>query len=452
MSLVVGTMVGGGVFSLPHDLAEGANSGAVLIGWLVTAMGMIPLAVVYQTLAQKKPELEGGIYTYAREGFGEYMGFNSAWGYWIAGVLGNVASIILLFNALSYFFAVFHNHTYAVIGSSLFLWTLHGLVLMGIKEASVVNIIATIAKLVPILVFITIMTTVFKGETFHVDFWGGGEPIMIQVKNTMLVTLWVFVGVEGAVVLSGRAKQHGDVGKATVWGLLIVMFIYIAISVLSLGAMERQELSKLETPSMGQVLEHVVGPWGASLINIGLIISLLGTLIGWFLLVSEISHVAGKDHVFPRIFEKIDKKHTPYAALWISSGVAQFLFIIILFSNSTYQIMYFIATTSILLPYLFSGLYALKLTFQPNYGTNKVRDRILAICAVTYSFWLVYAAGMQNLLLVSIVYGIGILVYIIARKQQNQYIFTKWERFIMLSILLCAGISAFMLMAGKISM
>lgn len=126
----------------------------------------------------------------------------------------------------------------------------------------------------------------------------------------MLVTLWVFIGVEGAVVLSGRAKNSRDVGKATVLGLILVMSIYILISVLSMGAMTRGELSVLETPSMGHVLEHVVGPWGAVAINIGLVASLVGTLIGWFLLVSEISHVAGKDGVFPKVFTKTNKsKH-----------------------------------------------------------------------------------------------------------------------------------------------
>ena len=148
--------------------------------------------------------------------------------------------------------------------------------------------IATIGKLVPIVLFIVVMVTAFRWDTFTHDFWGEGtislSAILGQVKNTMLVTLWVFIGVEGAVVLSGRAKNSRDVGKATVLGLILVMSIYILISVLSMGAMTRGELSVLETPSMGHVLEHVVGPWGAVAINIGLVASLVGTLIGWFYL------------------------------------------------------------------------------------------------------------------------------------------------------------------------
>ena len=137
------------------------------------------------------------------------------------------------------------------------------LILFGIREASIMNVIATIGKLVPIVLFIVVMVTAFRWDTFTHDFWGEGtislSAILGQVKNTMLVTLWVFIGVEGAVVLSGRAKNSRDVGKATVLGLILVMSIYILISVLSMGAMTRGELSVLETPSMGHVLEHVVG-------------------------------------------------------------------------------------------------------------------------------------------------------------------------------------------------
>lgn len=268
----------------------------------------------------------------------------------------------------------------------------------------------------------------------------------------MLVTLWVFIGVEGAVVLSGRAKNSRDVGKATVLGLILVMSIYILISVLSMGAMTRGELSVLETPSMGHVLEHVVGTWGAVAINIGLVASLVGTLIGWFLLVSEISHVAGKDGVFPKVFTKTNKKQTPHMALWISNGVAQVIFIIVLFSESTYQIMYFIASTSILVPYLLSALFQFKLVITNELKDAKVKNGSLALIASLYSIWLIYAAGLKNLLLVSIVYGIGIIVYVYARKEKGNRCFTRIERYVMCAIVVAAVTSLYMLLTGNIKM
>lgn len=409
-------------------------------------------------VSKKKPELEGGIYSYARAGFGEYIGFNSAWGYWLAGILGNVATIMLLFSTLGYFFPIFKggNSVASIVGASLLLWTLHFLILFGIREASIMNVIATIGKLVPIVLFIVVMVTAFRWDTFTHDFWGEGtisvSSILGQVKNTMLVTLWVFIGVEGAVVLSGRAKNSRDVGKATVLGLILVMSIYILISVLSMGAMKRGELSVLETPSMGHVLEHVVGTWGAVAINIGLVASLVGTLIGWFLLVSEISHVAGKDGVFPKVFTKTNKKQTPHMALWISNGVAQVIFIIVLFSESTYQIMYFIASTSILVPYLLSALFQFKLVITNELKDAKVKNGSLALIASLYSVWLIYAAGLKNLLLVSIVYGIGIIVYVYARKEKGNRCFTRIERYVMWAIVVAAVTSLYMLLTGNIKM
>ena len=103
VALVVGSMIGGGIFSLPQNMAASAGVGAVLIGWAITAVGMLTLAFVFQTLANRKPDLDGGVYAYAKAGFGDYMGFSSAWGYWISAWLGNVGYFVLLFSTLGYF-------------------------------------------------------------------------------------------------------------------------------------------------------------------------------------------------------------------------------------------------------------------------------------------------------------------------------------------------------------
>ena len=135
VALVVGSMIGGGIFSLPQNMAASAGVGAVLIGWAITAVGMLTLAFVFQTLANRKPDLDGGVYAYAKAGFGDYMGFSSAWGYWISAWLGNVGYFVLLFSTLGYFFPVFGegNTPAAIIGASLLLWAVHFLVLRGIK-------------------------------------------------------------------------------------------------------------------------------------------------------------------------------------------------------------------------------------------------------------------------------------------------------------------------------
>ena len=145
-------MIGGGVFNLPSDMSRGASPGAILIGWIITGVGMLMLAFVYQSLAVRKPELNAGPYAYAKAGFGNFVGFNSAWGYWLSAFLGNVAYAVAIFSALSYFFPVFGdgNNLPSILGASVCLWLIHALVLKGIKQAAFVNVVTTIAKLVPI--------------------------------------------------------------------------------------------------------------------------------------------------------------------------------------------------------------------------------------------------------------------------------------------------------------
>jgi arginine:ornithine antiporter / lysine permease len=228
-ALVVGSMVGGGIFSLPQNMAASAGPGAVLIGWLITGIGMLTLAFVFQTLANRKPDLDGGVYAYAKAGFGDYMGFSSAWGYWISAWIGNVSYFVLIFSTLGYFFPVFGegNTLTAIVCASVLLWGLHFLVLRGVHEAAIINLITTVAKIVPLLTFIVIVVFAFDKGIFTVDFWAAGNielgSVMKQVRGMMLVTVWVFIGIEGASIFSARAEKRSDVGKATVIGFIGVM-------------------------------------------------------------------------------------------------------------------------------------------------------------------------------------------------------------------------------------
>ncbi|WP_027415745.1 arginine-ornithine antiporter [Aneurinibacillus terranovensis] len=461
IALVVGSMIGGGAFNLPSDMASGANSGAVIIGWVITGIGMITLALAYQNLANRRPELDGGIYSYARAGFGEFIGFNSAWGYWISAWLGNVAYATLLFSALSYFFPVFGkgNNLPSIIGASIIIWVVQTLVLRGVREASLVNVITTVAKLVPIFLFLIIMIFAFHSDVFLKDFWGKGTgfnwlTVKDQVKNTMLVTLWVFIGVEGAVVLSGRAKNRRDVGRATVIGLLGTMVIYILISVMALGVLNQPQLAKLSTPSMAFVMEHVVGRWGAVIINLGLVVSLLGALLGWTLLAAEIPYVAAKDGVFPKILAKENKNGSPSASLWLTNGLIQLFILLVLFASSTYQALYSMASVAILLPYLFSALFQVKLSvtgesYQP--GEARGKDKFYGIMATLYSIWLVYAAGMSYLLMTAILYTPGILVYMKARKESGAKAFKSYEAGLAVVIAMAAITAVYLMATGKIA-
>ena len=229
VALVVGSIIGSGIFGLPQNMAAGAGAGAILIGWTITGIGMLLLVRVYQMLSLRKPELDNGVYAYARALSGEYVGFNSAWGYWVSAWIGNVGYLVAAFGALGFFFPEFGsgNSPAAIAGASIVLWVIHLLVLRGIQGAAVLNAVVTLAKIVPLLLFIALVAMAFKVETFSLNFWGDASlgSVLDQVKSTMLVTVWVSIGIEGASVYSARARKREDVGRATVIGFLICLLL-----------------------------------------------------------------------------------------------------------------------------------------------------------------------------------------------------------------------------------
>jgi len=462
VALVVGSMIGGGVFSLPQNMAASASAGAILIGWAITAVGMLSLAFVFQTLANRKPELDAGVYAYAKAGFGDYMGFSSAWGYWISAWIGNVSYFVLLFSTLGYFFPMFGegNTLPAVIGASVVLWGVHLLVLRGIRQAAFINLISTLAKIVPLLLFIVIAAVAFRLDVFTADFWGQAKPelgsVMQQVRNMMLVTVWVFIGIEGANVYSARAERRSDIGKATVIGFVSVLALLVLVNVLSMGILSQAELAGLKNPSMAGVLEHVVGRWGAILISVGLVVSLAGALLAWTLLCAEILFAGARDHTMPSFLRKENANHVPANALWLSNGLIQLFLIITLFNASTYLSLLYLATSMILVPYFWSAAYAVLVSLrgegyagQPG---ERRKDLSIAVIATLYAIWLVYAGGMQYLLLSALLYAPGALFFAKAKHELGQPVFTALEKAIFAAVLIGAAIAAYGLYAGFLSL
>lgn len=459
-ALVIGSMVGAGVFSLPQNMAAGAGPLAILIGWVITGIGMIALAFVYQRLAIRKPGLDSGPYAYAKAGFGDFVGFNSAWGYWLSAWIGNVSYAVIVFSALSYFAPAFGegNTIAAIVGASLMLWAVHALILMGVREAAITNFITTIAKIAPIVLFIVVAALAFNLDVFTLDFSGVSNPelgsLLAQVKSTMLVTLWVLIGVEGASVVSARANKRSDIGFATVSGFLICLGLYALVSLLSLGIMTQPELAGLKNPSMAVVMEHVVGPWGGALINLAVVVSVLGAFLSWTLLAAEIPMMAARDGTMPKLLATENDKGSPSVSLWLTNGLVQLFLIITYFANSTYQALFLIASAAILVPYVLSGAYALKIALtRDGYGAGETtgRDIFTGAVATIYGAWLVYAAGPTFLFMCAMLYAPGIVVYIWARREQEKRVFTALEVVLALVIAAAGALAAYLIFTGVIS-
>ena len=439
IALVVGSMLGSGIFALPQGIATTTGTGAALIGWAITFVGMLSFVFVFKNLSLYKPELDAGIYSYAKEGFGDYMGFNSAWGYWISAWLGNIAYFILFCSSLSYFFPIFGDGTniISLIFNSIMLWLLILFCVKGIKTSTTFVFITTIIKIVSIAAVLLFFICGFSKRLFVQDFWGnaGSENILVQIKKMMLVTVWVFIGIEGACIFSARAKNRQDVGKATMIGFLIVFFVILGTSILPFGILDQQQLSGLKNPSIAYVLKRVVGNWGVGFVSISLIIALLGSVLTWTLLMGEVAYVAAtRDNLFPEVFAKGDQVNT--GALYITGLCEQVYLVVACIYHSGYIATLLLATSMVLIPYFFSTVYALLLSIKRR--NNNKEDLIISSIAVIYCIWLIYAAGIKYLFLSSILYSLGIPVYLIAKKQKNLLKFNCANFIIGMSIILIA--------------
>lgn len=462
--VVVSSMIGGGIYSLPQNMAEGASAGAVILAWLITGIGVYFLANTFRILSEVRPDLTAGIYMYSREGFGAYAGFTIGWSYWLCQICGNVGYAVITMDALNYFFPPYFqggNGLYSIIGGSLLIWGFNALVLRGIQQATIVNLIGTVAKIVPLLFFIVVTLVFFNAERFAFDFWGEAEPklgdISVQIKGTMLVTLWAFIGIEGAVVMSKHAKNPQSVGKATLLGFAGCLLIYVLLSVLPYGLMSEEELAKLPNPSTAAVLEPVIGKWGAYIMNIGLLVSVLTSWLAWTMVTAQIPQAAAENGTFPKEFIKENKEKAPEVSLYVTSGLMQVFMLMVYFSGNAWNTMLSITSVMVLPAYFASAMYLWKLCEDNEYPSGFYIRRSTALLSAVvgsfYALWLIYAAGLNYLLMALIFMAAGIPLFIHARHQNapHEPAFSAGERFAAGILLMAAAFALFAMVTGVVA-
>ncbi|EIY4986633.1 amino acid permease [Klebsiella quasipneumoniae] len=449
-ALVLSSMLGAGVFSLPQNMAAVASPSALLIGWAITGVGILFLAFAMLLLTRIRPDLDGGIFTYAREGFGELIGFCSAWGYWLCAVIANVSYLVIVFSALSFFtdtpeLRLFGdgNTWQSIVGASVLLWVVHFLVLRGMQTAAGINLVATLAKLLPLGAFVALAALAFQLDTFRLDFSGLalGVPVWEQVKNTMLITLWVFIGVEGAVVVSARARHKRDVGRATLLAVLSALAVYLLVTLLSLGVVPRSELAEMRNPSMAGLMVRLMGSWGEIVIAAGLIVSVCGAYLSWTIMAAEVPYLAATHKAFPRLFARQNRNNAPSASLWLTNISVQASLVLIWLTGSDYGTLLTIASEMILVPYLLVGAFLLKIATRPLH-------QAVGIGACIYGLWLLYASGPVHLLLSVVLYAPGLLVFLYARRTHQHDRSLKRRELALIGLLLVAAVPATWMLVG----
>ena len=475
VALIIGSTVGAGIFSLPQNIASVAGPGAMLIGWLVAGIGMLSVAFVFQILARRKPHLDSGVYSYVRAGLGDFIGFTSGWGYWLGSVMAQVGYATLFFNTLGHYMPLFDadHHWTSAIAVSLLSWGIFAVLARGIKQAAFMNLVTTIAKIVPILAFVVLIAFLgFSWDKFTLDFWGHAAEASVfeQVQGIMLFTVWVFIGVEGASVYSKQAAKRTDVGRATVIGFFSVLALLVSVSTLSFGVMTKEELAALPDNSMASVLTEVIGPWGGALVSIGLCLSVLGAYVSWQMLCAEPIVMMAIDGLIPRRIGTINVAGAPWVAQLISTMAIQLFIIVFYLNEASYNAMVQLATIMYLLPYIFSSLYLLLLALRgkglshPQAGIEfdlsgpevsrkeNCKHLAIALLAFIYSLWLIYAADPVYVLLGALAVVPGLIPYVGTRIWKKERIFNTFEWCVVALVLAGATIAIWGLSTGWLTL
>ncbi|WP_026067699.1 basic amino acid/polyamine antiporter [Pusillimonas noertemannii] len=436
--MVVGSMIGAGIFSLPRTFGGATGVVGAIIAWIIAGAGMYTLARVFQSLAERKPDLDAGVFAYAKAGFGNYLGFLSAFGYWIGSCIGNVSYWVLIKSTLGAFFPVFGdgNTVLAIAAASIGIWLFHFMILRGVQQAAFINAVVTVAKIIPILAFIIILIFSFKFDLFRANLWGdlggggGGGSLFQQVRMTMLVTVFVFLGIEGASVYSRYASKRSHVGIATLIGFVAALALMVLVTLLPYAVLAQPEIAGLRQPSMAGVLSAVVGPWGAVFVSVGLLISVLGAYLAWSLICAEVLFAASKNEDMPRAFGRENRNGVPATALWLTNVIVQILVISTYWSNDAFALMLSLTSAMSLIPYFLVAAFGFMLakrgeTYEDGVGRN--RDLAVAAIAALYTAFMIYAGGMKFVLLSALLYAPGSALYYWGRRELGRKLFTGFE-------------------------
>jgi len=425
LAIVIGSVVGAGIFNSPADLGSIANPGWIIAAWIITGIGVFAMARIFQYLAGKRPELEGGIYTYARETAGEFTGFNSAYGYWWSSLFTNLAYLFAIPKILSSYIPILATDKWAAfIFSSVLLWLYYILIRLGIKTAGITNGVITLIKLTPLIFVIFVTIAMFKpglmGDPFSKTLIGTGANAgpWQQIGGSFGVMVFAFLGIESAVVISSKAKRAKDVGRVTVIGFLIILVIYILISTLTMGVAPANEIVKSSSP-LGAVLGYAIGDFGRHFLNFGFLFSVLGALLSWLLITAEIPYIcAVQDKAFPESFAATNRRATPVFSLTVAQIITQIvLFLLVMFSTSAdigasgntplLQNLYFaaisITVVCVLLPYILSSVLGIKEALKE----KKTAPKVYAGIGIVF-FSLVFIAMAKYAVPAVIIYTTGV--------------------------------------------
>ena len=421
IALVCGNMIGSGVFLLPSSLAP--YGGLAIIGWVLTAIGAVLLALVFAGLTRSMPR-EGGPYGYTRDAFGDFAGFWIAWGYWIALWVGNAAIAVAFTSYLSGFFPVLASNHWAGGGTAIALvWCVTLINLRGVESTGRMAVITTIIKLLPLLAIATIGLLWFNPDNLDIN--PGNKQVGDSISAVAALTLWAFLGMESASVPAGDVENpEKTIPRATIIGTLLAAVVYIGVTVAVMGVLPHDVLASSPAP-MADAARVMWGDWAYAAVGLGAVVSCLGAINGWSLMPCHVSLAAARDGLFPRQFARLNGNRVPAWGLVVSSSLMTLL-LVLNYSGSKGMVEIFnfiilLATMTTLLPYAFTAVAELMFMARGQMpATGAGRRIVIASLAFVYAVWALYGSGAETVLWGVILLMLGLPVYVWMAKEKRE--------------------------------
>ena len=422
-ALVVGNMIGSGIFLLPASLA--AFGPISLAGWVVTSFGALVLAIIFGRLSQIVTKT-GGPYAYTEAGYGEFAGFIIAWGYWIALWTGNAAVAVALAGYVGYLVPfVRDSNNYSLLVALVAIWTLTLINIRGVAGAGLVQIATTVLKLVPLGLIGTVGFFWIDPANFS-PFNTSGQSGLAAISSAAALTLWAYLGLESATVPSGSVVDpEKTIPRATIGGVLIAAAVYIAVTTVAIGVVPSATLATSSAP-LAEVSRKMWGEIGGVLVALGAIVSTFGTLNGFTLLTGQVPYGAALDRVFPERMGRLCRYGTPANALIFSNLLASVL-VAMNFAQGlvgAFNTIILLAVMSSLLPYALCSLAELMIALRTgNFaaGPGTLKIAVLGFVGFVYALWAVYGAGAETVFLGFLLILAGVPIHVAIKWRYSRF-------------------------------
>src|SRR5215217_4438265 len=422
-ALVVGNMIGSGIFLLPASLAGTAGPISIL-AWVFTGAGAILLALVFAGLGRALPRT-GGPYAYAKRAFGDFVGFQTAWGYWIAAWAGNAAIAVAFVGYLAVFWpeAGTNNLLGALVGIGV-IWLVTAINVLGARETGGVQLVTTVLKFVPLAVIGIVGLFFIHGSNYE-PFSPHGASIGL-LSSTAALTLWAFIGLESATVPAEEVKNpERTIPRATILGTILATLVYIVATVAIMGIIPTGELASSTSPFADAAGQVFGGGWDKVIALVALV-STFGALNGWILIQGRVPMAAAEDGMFPAPFARVHgTRKTPVFGLVVSSVLVTALMLMNYTKGlvDAFTFVSLLATLTTLVPYAYSAAAQayLYVTERERFSPRHFRrDMAIATLAFAYSVWAITGAGQDVIAKGFVLLLAGIPVYIAMRWWQQR--------------------------------